>query len=826
MPPPKDLIAMATAAGYKQGAHRVRDSQAGLEKPTAESMVSRAEDFYRAFTLETSTVTDESQHTEIYRWIRCVLTAEERYTEVKRCQHLTQTDRNIFGASYVANCSSVDGLGAFLGEQADHSAVNFFQGLEKFRESGAPNVLPAAIERALWQKGEVVDLEEQISLAVTADHKTKLSGSLQNLRRKLKATALSDYREQWVKDRRNWKLLTRGKVSPDTSTSDGNLIVAFIPELKRVERLMLSNQPLSSECMQRATHDLYILASNGFEILYYPGEEPIAGRCQFCNVEIESISVRHRSSHAYQYKRRQFAEENHVLQTGVRFCYIYAEWTCGSLELRRALVRPAHCPWCLAAPDKDPSERFRHWKRDADAVRHIKQDEIRNSYPAFCPLCSEILIDEEAVDHHLQDAHLLKTARKCGKRKRAGNPMSGIDQQPAEKDESDRITHRGLLPDYTLPAAHDQLWSTAGDDSATFSNPTLSLDFEDFMNSCVDLPPSPPLSPNAPICELETITHDILFEAVAPILSPVHLSSGETADLELADEEPPRKVRIIIRPRVLSDDNDSIGDELPSQNKAYTSDSDCSALSCFPLSTPFELFPPKSSAAEHPIENSTKEEMAQGRMNEFLREQRSDDARACVHQKRRRLTLSPFEEHTPKRRKDCNEDTPSNDEAGHADMANNTAQTKSVPSNPEIDSLLKNPDEARFVAIEGHSSVGQDAESCVRHREVAANSDDLNDNVEIETRHLQPPQPLLGDTTSAAQDLYRGMEPALAELPSFPIDAMDAVRGLTLPGCKVWLSFPVTPTLDLTPTAYVSFTIPYDTAFEIVKRDQHLRLQC
>ncbi|KAI8309479.1 hypothetical protein K4K61_001645, partial [Colletotrichum sp. SAR11_59] len=383
MPLPKDLIAMATAAGYKQGAHKVRDSQASLEKyvpntlamhanilnrfttwnwhnaienakemnttppdfdttrarvlgknapapgladikdffrfyiacsrgrittngkPTAESMVSRAEEFYRAFTLETGTETEESQHTEIYRWIRCVLTAEgvledrkkpkhnldrvaldrllhviwhdlivphermriqlhlllilyvttgarvgglfERYTEVERCQHLTQTDRNIFGSSYVANCSSVDGLGAFLGEQADHSAVNFFQGIEKFRETGAPNVLPAAIEKALWQKREVVDLEEQISLAVTADHKTKLSGNLRNLRRKLKATALAEYRDQWVRDRRDWKLLTRGKVSPGTSTSDGNLVVALIPELERVERLMLSTQPLSSE---------------------------------------------------------------------------------------------------------------------------------------------------------------------------------------------------------------------------------------------------------------------------------------------------------------------------------------------------------------------------------------------------------------------------------------------------------------------------------------------------------------------------------------------------------------------------------------------------
>lgn len=57
----------------------------------------------------------------------------ERYTAVERSQHLTQADPRVFGQSYVANCSSIDGQGAFLDESADHRHVEYFQSLEKFR---------------------------------------------------------------------------------------------------------------------------------------------------------------------------------------------------------------------------------------------------------------------------------------------------------------------------------------------------------------------------------------------------------------------------------------------------------------------------------------------------------------------------------------------------------------------------------------------------------------------------------------------------------------------------------------------------------------------
>ena len=86
----------------------------------------------------------------------------ERYTEMERSQHITQGDPRVFGQSYVANCSSVNGQAAFLGEVAEHDHIEYFQGLRKFREKGLPCGLPAAIEASLSQDPKILELESKV----------------------------------------------------------------------------------------------------------------------------------------------------------------------------------------------------------------------------------------------------------------------------------------------------------------------------------------------------------------------------------------------------------------------------------------------------------------------------------------------------------------------------------------------------------------------------------------------------------------------------------------------------------------------------------------
>ncbi|GKT83761.1 hypothetical protein Ct61P_01611 [Colletotrichum tofieldiae] len=216
---------------------------------------------------------------------------DERYTEVQRSQHITHSDVRIFGASYVANCSSVDGLSAFFGENPDHTAVEFFQGIEKFREQGAPTALPAASERALWQNEEVVALEKELTLVKGSSKERQVSSALHSLRRRLRANALTKYRRDWVRERRDWKILTRGKVQPALGPVRSNQLTPFIPELERVERLMASMSKLGKPSMRQAVQDLYSLASKDCTVLYYPGEEPIGGGCRFCGTHLSKMYV-------------------------------------------------------------------------------------------------------------------------------------------------------------------------------------------------------------------------------------------------------------------------------------------------------------------------------------------------------------------------------------------------------------------------------------------------------------------------------------------------------------------------------------------------------
>src|SRR3954454_1512318 len=90
------------------------------------------------------------------RWLTWHL---ERYTEIQRSQHLTQSDPRVF-REYVANCSSVAGMSAFLDEKADHREVDYFQGLEQFREQGLPYQLPAA-EREKLQSDSILRDRQQ-----------------------------------------------------------------------------------------------------------------------------------------------------------------------------------------------------------------------------------------------------------------------------------------------------------------------------------------------------------------------------------------------------------------------------------------------------------------------------------------------------------------------------------------------------------------------------------------------------------------------------------------------------------------------------------------
>ena len=157
----------------------------------------------------------------------------------------------IFGQSYVANTSSVHGQAAFLGEATDHSYIEYFQSLEKFREPSLPRELPAHIGDEVKQDEKVQELEEEVRQgsykdpAALRDAKRDLASYLRTRRR----LALHEYQEQWVQSRLDWKVITRGKEQTNdlVRTDLVRSMSLLIPERGRLAQRMVSNAPLSPE---------------------------------------------------------------------------------------------------------------------------------------------------------------------------------------------------------------------------------------------------------------------------------------------------------------------------------------------------------------------------------------------------------------------------------------------------------------------------------------------------------------------------------------------------------------------------------------------------
>lgn len=191
----------------------------------------------------------------------------------------------MFGQSYVANCSSVDGQAAFQNEESDHRHIEYFQSLEGFHEEGLPGKLPTHLEEALHCDAQLCELETEVqTLTRTAAAENALNKAKQrhaNHLKKMKSKALRQYQEHWVRERQDWKILTRGRgVAQDKSKTDFvQNICLLIPERGRVAQKMAADQPLEPGEMWQALQDLHSLCVQDFTVLYLPRSRPVDGAC-------------------------------------------------------------------------------------------------------------------------------------------------------------------------------------------------------------------------------------------------------------------------------------------------------------------------------------------------------------------------------------------------------------------------------------------------------------------------------------------------------------------------------------------------------------------
>jgi len=108
----------------------------------------------------------------------------------------------------MANCSSVDGQAAFLGEEAEHDHIAYFQGLRKFREKGLPCELPAQIKASLTRDPKILELKSKVQQLEVDENAEPCDVSeakkrVRDYRNSLEAKTLQQYQQDWVRNRRD-----------------------------------------------------------------------------------------------------------------------------------------------------------------------------------------------------------------------------------------------------------------------------------------------------------------------------------------------------------------------------------------------------------------------------------------------------------------------------------------------------------------------------------------------------------------------------------------------------------------------------------------------
>ena len=106
---------------------------------------------------------------------------------------------------------------------------------------------------------------------------------------------LQQYKLEWIRERRDWKVKTRGKERPEDEKKTDllNNLSRVILERGRLAKTMISDRVVSEEERKVAVEDLCSLASQDYTTLYRPGEKPVQG---LCPVEGYNLSINRYSS--------------------------------------------------------------------------------------------------------------------------------------------------------------------------------------------------------------------------------------------------------------------------------------------------------------------------------------------------------------------------------------------------------------------------------------------------------------------------------------------------------------------------------------------------
>ncbi|KAI9807092.1 MAG: hypothetical protein M1825_005809 [Sarcosagium campestre] len=259
---------------------------------------------------------------------------DERYTEVQRSQHINQSDPRVYGQSYVANTSSADGRRRFNDEEPEHDHIDYFQGFSQFREKGLPRQLPAKEKARVYEDPQLLDLQKrvqslQIGSASDLDIKHAINEA-RNYRARVMKKRLAQFQLDWVRQRRDWKIDTRGKECPEdnTKTDLESALSRIMPERRRLARLMLSDRSTTEQERKQCIADLRSLISHDSTTFSLPEEMPVNGKCPVtgCETVVISLPKRQQSMHIHTCRRQELARKLERMPSELNYCYECFDW--------------------------------------------------------------------------------------------------------------------------------------------------------------------------------------------------------------------------------------------------------------------------------------------------------------------------------------------------------------------------------------------------------------------------------------------------------------------------------------------------------------------
>ncbi|KAI2844070.1 hypothetical protein CBS12448_9977 [Aspergillus niger] len=356
-----------------------------------------------------------------------------KYSSTLVAQILTHKSKSVYANDYLGNCSSVDVVNALKGRPLDHTHVDYFQGFERFHENGLIRRLPIEEEQKIDEDPSLIEISAKLKCAQSEDETRRLRREYSIQRRKIYSKKFQQYQSDWVRNRRDWKILTRGRERPEhiEQAAEKQVLCKLMPELGRLAAVISSNQALSFDEKASVVNDIHTHCLRQFDVVYLPGEEPQEGRCRVpaCGEFVEHMKKPNRNTHVHKCHLQHFASERNLSPQQVKYCWEcytchdgksceFEEHCAGHLpsmtsqhyeviKYRHATIRAGYCIECMWNDGLSAVCRMRAFSRSTDLRNHMEEHLVQKSWPSECPdpSCNHISKEEQDYRRHLHDVH-------------------------------------------------------------------------------------------------------------------------------------------------------------------------------------------------------------------------------------------------------------------------------------------------------------------------------------------------------------------------------------------------------------------------------------